>query len=287
MIFQDDLLFPHLDVAANIRFGLKGQSRKCAADRLAEVATLCGVESLLRRRPDSLSGGERQRVGLARALAPRPRLLLCDEPVSALDLENRFAVIERLGAVQRALAIPMLCVTHNPAEAIALGTRLFLLSAGTIVDQGAPLEVLARQPACRGGRGGAPLSELRNIFSARVEGPSADGGATVLRLDDGPIVMVALQDGPAGTRVSVSVRAEDIVLARGPIAGLSARNLVAGTVDRVHHHGPEAEVIVRTGGIVWIASVVTPAVAALELGPGAPVHMIIKARSCQVRATGD
>ena len=143
MIFQDDWLFPHLNAAANIRFGLKGWPRDQADTRLAEVAALCGVERLLDRQPATLSGGERQRVGLARALAPRPRLLLCDEPVSALDLANRNALIERLRAVQRTLAIPMLYVTHSPAEAIALGSRLFLLEHGRIVAEGPPLDVLS------------------------------------------------------------------------------------------------------------------------------------------------
>ena len=102
MIFQDDRLFPHLSVAANIRFGLKGWRREEADARSAEVAAMCGVERLMDRSPETLSGGERQRVGLARALAPRPRLLLCDEPVSALDLTNRHAMVRRLRDVQRA-----------------------------------------------------------------------------------------------------------------------------------------------------------------------------------------
>ena len=110
---------------------------------MAEVAALCGVEHLLDRHTETLSGGERQRVGLARALAPRPRLLLCDEPVSALDLANRHALLERIRAVQRAERIPMLYVTHSPAEAIALGSRLFLLDGGRIVAEGPPLEVLS------------------------------------------------------------------------------------------------------------------------------------------------
>jgi molybdate transport system ATP-binding protein len=285
MIFQDDLLFPHLDVAANIRFGLKGQPRAQAEARLAEVAALCGVEGLLRRRPESLSGGERQRVGLARALAPRPRLLLCDEPVSALDLESRYALIERLAAVQRAQAIPVLFVTHNPAEAIALATRLYFLAGGTIVDQGAPLDVLARQAARGGGIG--TLGDVLNVFPARIERHTDDGGATVLRLAGGPTLVVPFYDAAHDSPLSVSVRADEILLARGTIEGLSARNLVAGTVERVVPHGFEAEVLVRTGGIVWIASVVAPAVGALGLAPGVAVHIIIKARSCRVRpATG-
>jgi molybdate transport system ATP-binding protein len=279
MIFQDDLLFPHLDVAANLRFGLKGQPRARAEARLTEVAALCGVEPLLRRWPATLSGGERQRVGLARALTPRPQLLLCDEPVSALDLETRHALIERLRAVQAVEAIPVLYVTHSPAEAIALGTRLFLLAGGTIIDRGAPLDVLARP------RPGAirRLTDVRNVFSARVDGHADDGGSTVLRLDDGPTLVVPSQDAPPGTPLTVSVLAEEVLLARGPIAGLSARNLIEGTVERVIAIGPEAEILVRTGGIVWLASVVAPAVADLGLRPGAPVHLIIKARSCHVR----
>src|SRR5262249_49776802 len=162
------------------------------------------------RRPSTLSGGERQRVGLARALAPRPRLLLCDEPVSALDLENRHALIERLRAVQQAERLPVLYVTHSPAEAIALGHRLFLLSGGRIVDQGTPLDVLAAS------RPGPParLSGLRNVFPARVEGHTPDGGETRLQLRDGPLLIVPIQrDHSPGSVLSVAVRTDDILLA--------------------------------------------------------------------------
>lgn len=280
MIFQDDLLFPHLTVAANIAYGLKGESRARVRDRLDEVATLCGVRSLLDRRPATLSGGERQRVGLARALAPRPRLLLCDEPVSALDLTSRHVLIERLRTVQSAEAIPILYVTHSPAEAIALGSRLFLLAAGRIVAQGPPLDVLA---ASSGGLSlGGRLDGVRNLFQAEVEDHAQDGGETHLRLLDGPRLVVPFHNRAPGRRLAVEIRGDEVLLAKGPIEGLSARNVIAGTVERIVPHGPEAEVLVRTGGVLWIVSVVAPAVSALALAPGVPIHLVVKARSCLI-----
>ncbi len=285
MIFQDDRLFPHLSVAGNIRFGLKGWRRAEADARLAEVAALCGVDRLLDRSPETLSGGERQRVGLARALAPRPRLLLCDEPVSALDLDSRHAMLHRLRDVQRALAIPMLYVTHSVAEAIALGSRLFLLERGKIVAEGPPLDVLAA--ARRAGDGSIPFEGVLNVFSARVEDHAPEQNATRLLLDDGPELIVGFLDRPAGTALLVEIRADDILLARHPVAGLSARNQLPGTVERIVHRGPEAEAVIRTIGLTWIVSLVEPAVAQLELEPGSEVHMIIKARSCHVIDDGD
>ncbi|MBX6312549.1 MAG: ATP-binding cassette domain-containing protein [Isosphaeraceae bacterium] len=278
MIFQDDRLFPHLSVADNIRFGLKGYPRAEAEARMVEVAALCGVGRLLDRRPEMLSGGERQRVGLARALAPRPRLLLCDEPVSALDVESRSTLVERLRAVQRAEAIPVLYVSHSPAEAIALGTRLFLLRDGRIVAAGSPLDVLAApQPGPA-----PPLAGLRNVLPAVVTAHDPDGGETRLQLLGGPVLIVPYNGRAEGSPLMVAIRADDILLARGPIAGLSARNILAGKVERVVAHGAEAEVLVRTGAINWIVSVVASAVAALELAPDTDIRLIIKARSCRI-----
>ncbi|MGE3820488.1 MAG: molybdenum ABC transporter ATP-binding protein [Isosphaeraceae bacterium] len=278
MVFQDDLLFPHLGVERNVRFGLKGWHRAAAASRVAEVAALCGVTGLLDRRPETLSGGERQRVGLARALAPRPRLLLCDEPVSALDLPSRNALIDRLREVQRIEAIPVLYVTHSPSEAVALGSTLFLMEAGRVTAQGPPIDVLAKA-----GRGIAGhLGSVRNTFTATVSGQPADGGSTVLTLDGGPELIVPRSAESTGTRLTVEVLAEEILLASGPVVGLSARNVLAGTVERVLAHDSDAEVIVRTGALTWIVSVVAPAVTSMGLRPGAPAYLVIKARSCRV-----
>jgi len=274
LIFQDDQLFPYLSVAANVGFGLKGRPRAEVAARVAEVADLCGVGHLLDRRPQTLSGGERQRVGLARALAPRPRLLLCDEPVSALDLDGRHALIERLRKVQEAEAIPLLYVTHQPAEAIALGDRLFLLSGGRIADVGAPLDVLAAH-AMR-------LDGVRNVFLATVEAHAPEGGETRVRIEGGPALIVPYNGRPEGSALSLAVRADEILLARGPVGVLSARNVLNGTVERVVAHGAEAEVLVRTGGAAWIVSVVGSAVGALGLSPGAEATLVVKARSFRV-----
>jgi molybdate transport system ATP-binding protein len=280
MIFQDDCLFPHLKVGANLRFGLKGWPPEQAGARLAEVAALCGVEHLLDRRPETLSGGERQRVGLARSLAPRPRLLLCDEPVSALDLANRYALLDRIRAIQRAEGIPMLYVTHSPAEAIALGSRLFMLDEGRIVAEGAPLDVLG---AARSNLGGSIAWEgVRNIFPARVVNHSPTHGASHIELDDGPELIVPFLELVPGTRVLAEIRADDILLARQPIGVLSARNQLPGTVERIVPHGADAEAVIRTGRVTWIVSLVAPAVEQLELVPETSVHLIVKARSCHV-----
>ena len=275
LIFQDDLLFPHLSVERNVRFGLRHWPGDEARARIREVSRLCGIEPWLDRMPSTLSGGERQRVGLARALAPRPRLLLCDEPVSALDLDARYGLIERIKRVQRTESIPVLYVTHSPDEAIALGTRLFLLSNGRIVAEGPPLDVLSsRVPA--------DSIRLRNVFRAIIEDHDLDGHATTLRIVDGPRLVVPRRENPPGTQLSVAIEADDVVLSNGPIGAVSARNLIEATVERVVVHGQEAEVLLRTGGVVWVVGVVQGAIDSLGLIEGSQVRMIIKARSCQI-----
>jgi molybdate transport system ATP-binding protein len=207
--------------------------------------------------------------------------LLCDEPVSALDLPGRRTLLDRLRGVQRAERVPILYVTHSPAEAVTLGTRLFLLEAGRIVAEGAPAEILsdARRAEFR------HLEGVRNVFPARVVDHGEGREWTRLELDSGPSLTVAHVDEPPGARVDVEVDGDDVLLAAGPVAGLSARNQVQGRVEVIAVHGREAEVVVRTGELRWLVGTLASTPDVLALAPGRPVWMIIKARSVRVERT--
>jgi molybdate transport system ATP-binding protein len=174
----------------------------------------------------------------------------------------------------------MLYVTHSPAEAIALGSRLFLLQEGRIISDGPPLDVLNATRSTS--RGSIAWEGIRNVFPARVVRHAPEQRASHVELDDGPPLIVPFVDRIAGDRALVEILASDILLASQAIAGLSARNQIPGTVERIVSHGPDAEVVVRTGGLTWIVSLVSPAVAQLGLVPGTSVFLVVKARSCHV-----
>ena len=162
----------------------------------------------------------------------------------------------------------MLYVTHRPAEAVALGTRLFLLRDGRIIADGPPLDILAAARPRRGRR-------CRSTASATSSRPWSATGAVdprdgrAARRRPGPDR--PRTGRPPGTRLVVAILADDILLARGPVAGLSARNLIAGEVGRIVPHGDEAEVVVHAGDSRWVVSVVASAVVALGLAPGTDV----------------
>ncbi|MGM0654290.1 MAG: ABC transporter ATP-binding protein [Thermodesulfobacteriota bacterium] len=140
MMFQDYALFPHLDVFANIAFGLKmkGMPRREQAPVVAEMLALTNLEGFERRKVDELSGGERQRVALARTLAPDPRLLMLDEPLSALDRVLRKHLLNQLTQIFSRLDITTIFVTHDHKEAFAAGSQIILMNQGRIVQQGSP-----------------------------------------------------------------------------------------------------------------------------------------------------
>lgn len=141
LMFQDGQLFPHRDVAGNVAYGLHGLPRQEQHARVAALLELVGLEGYAGRAVTTLSGGERQRVALARSLAPRPRLLMLDEPLSALDRTLRERLTEDVARILRASATTSLYVTHDHDEARAVADRVGIMVAGRLLQVGTPAEV--------------------------------------------------------------------------------------------------------------------------------------------------
>lgn len=206
-VYQDYLLFPHLSVGDNIGFGLRG--RVPAAERgrrVREAATLTGVDGLLGRRVSGLSGGEQQKVTLARALAIRPRLLLLDEPLAALDRSARRQMAGDVRKLCRDLGVTVLHVTHSLEEAVSLGDRVAVLAGGKMLQIGSPGELL-RAPK---NRRVAELMGCENLLFGRLSG-------SMVFVAGGPTLEVSAgADGLAGDGASgdtiVALRAEDLAV---------------------------------------------------------------------------
>ncbi|MBU1564555.1 MAG: molybdenum ABC transporter ATP-binding protein [Proteobacteria bacterium] len=139
-VFQEPSLFPHLSVLGNLQYGMKRTSDPQRID-LQQLVELLGISHLLVRKPDSLSGGERQRVGIARALAVSPCLLLMDEPLAALDLKRKREILPYLERLHDELEIPVLYVSHSPDEVMRLADHVVVLDDGLVLAEGAPAEI--------------------------------------------------------------------------------------------------------------------------------------------------
>jgi molybdate transport system ATP-binding protein len=141
-VFQRPALFPHLRVEANVSYGLEHLRSEGRERRVADILECFHISSLRRRMPREISGGEQQRVALARSLVTQPRVLLLDEPLSALDAKIKRKILDDLLAWNNARPIPILYVTHSHAETLALGSRMIRLDGGRVVAEGTPTEVL-------------------------------------------------------------------------------------------------------------------------------------------------
>lgn len=228
MVFQNYAVWPHMTVFENVAYPLKVKKVSQALMREKAGATLhtVGLERLADRYPSQLSGGEQQRVALARALIKEPEVLLLDEPLSNLDAKLREQMRFELKELQRRAEIPILYVTHDQAEALAMSDRLAVMNAGRIVQVGSPVEIYAR-PA---DRFVADFIGLMNFIPCRVIGH--DSETATVELTNGRQLKIADHHGRQG-ECMIAVRPEDIVLSRtGAIdCQIEVRNYLGNLVD--------------------------------------------------------
>jgi len=235
VVFQSYALFPHMSVADNVAFGLRerGVGKREIDERVREALALVRLPAVAGQRPHQLSGGMQQRVALARALVIRPRVLLLDEPLAALDRKLREEMRAELRDIQRTVGITTVFVTHDQHEALGLSDRVAVMSAGRVEQLGSPREVYER-PATRF------VADFIGASSV-LEGRALDG--ETVELAGGVRLRVVLREGPApGRAVRLLVRPERVEL-----GGVGANALVA-RVASVMYLGDHCEVRLELAG---------------------------------------
>ena len=233
MMFQTYALFPHMTVEKNIAYGLKrdGLPKAEIATRVTDILSLVQMEGFARRKPHQLSGGQRQRVALARSLVKKPKLLLLDEPLGALDKKLREETQFELIKIQESLGVTFVVVTHDQEEAMTLSSRIGVMTAGEIVQVGTPREVY-EYPR---NRFVADFIGSVNIFEGRI---AEDGVSHVIVAspEAGLDIYVPHSiSGVIGQQVAVAVRPEKVVISKDDLGDL--RNKLIGTVDEIAYMG--------------------------------------------------
>jgi spermidine/putrescine transport system ATP-binding protein len=237
-VFQNYALFPHMTVFQNVAFGL--EMRKVAGEeirqRVLEALEMIQLPGLENRKPDQLSGGQQQRVALARALVNRPKVLLLDEPLGALDLKLRKAMQLELKALQHRVGITFVYVTHDQEEALTMSDRIAVMSAGRVLQTGTPQEIYER-PA---NRFVADFIGETNFLAGQVK--AGRGGAAVVVVDDVlPIHVLVGRSVGMNEDVVVAIRPEKLSVSAEP----SDTRAVPGVVDEVVYTGTDTRYLVR------------------------------------------
>ena len=272
MVFQEYALFPHMTVWENVEFGLEvrkvplNERRK----RVKELLELLKVEQLAHRYPGTLSGGEKQRVALARALAVNPKVLLLDEPLSALDAPLRRKLRDELKRLHKVLRIPFVHVTHDQMEAYSLADKIAVINKGVILEIGSPEKIFTSPRNAFV----AEFVGFENIFKGKAR---REGDITVV--DIGSVEIVASE--PAEGEVIAAIRPEEIVLSLKPV-DTSARNVIKGRITEIVPETYIVKLRVDVDGVPFTVYVTRKSFLEMKIDVGCKVSLIFKASSVRI-----
>ncbi|MEQ8256394.1 MULTISPECIES: molybdenum ABC transporter ATP-binding protein [Roseovarius] len=271
-VFQDGRLFPHMSVGTNIEYGARFVPGGLDRTEMERVVALLGLEALLERRPGTLSGGEKQRVALARAWLSRPRLLLMDEPLAALDEPRKDEIFPYLERMRDVAQVPIVYVSHNLAEVARLADELVVMQRGQVVLSGRAEAVLSDPKAL-------PLVGIREagaILPARVAEHGPDG-LSRLALSGGELLLPGVV-APEGSTIRLRVLAQDVLLSKAAPEGLSSHNVLPVAVMALHRGmGPGVAVQLCAGDDVFLARITQRAATEMGLEPGMTCFAILNA----------
>jgi molybdate transport system ATP-binding protein len=279
-VFQDGRLFPHLSVRDNLLFGARRAGGRRGSVGFDDVVALLALGPLLGRRPRRLSGGERQRVALGRALLTAPRLLLLDEPLSALDAELKGEILPFLAAVRDEARVPMVYVSHALDEVTRLADTLVLLERGRVRAAGPIEDVLTRLELvdATGPRGAGAVIET--VVAAHDD----DDQLSELAFAGGTLVVPRLDAAP-GTVVRVRIPATDVAVARGPVGATSINNVLAAKIAAIRERADtHADLRLEVGGTSLLARITRRSLRRLALVEGEAVAALIKSAAVIERA---
>jgi len=276
---QEGLLFPHWTVRQNLLAGARRARRADAGPAMAvdEVARLLEVTALLDQRATVLSGGERQRVALGRALCSAPGLLLLDEPFGALDLPLRRRLLPLLERVVAAARVPLIIVSHDPSELVALCDDAVVLSDGGVVTHGDAQTVLT-DPDLHGGT----AQTYDNVLVGRV--CSVVGELAKVSVGSTSSISVRQAGLREGDPVVLSLRAQDVMVATEAPRGLSARNVFAARVEHIRGTERRWLTTVVDDDLKLVVELTDAACEQLALREGCTAYLVFKATSCRVSA---
>lgn len=275
-VFQDLALFPHLSVEENVMYGLRRLDSAERKRRMREIVASFQIEHLRGRFPREISGGEQQRVALARSLVTEPSVLLLDEPMSSLDPRTKVLIIDDLRRWNKTRQIPILYVTHDHDELLALGDRAIVLEQGEIVTEGPPLDVISNPL-----RSATAREEMfSNLFDATVVELREQDATMVCELAGTSIHLEApLAQVAVGSEVCVGIRADEILVASSQPAVLGDCNVIRGKITRVERNGAKVEARVSCGAEFRV-HLASRSIELHGLDTSADIWLMIRTRAC-------